>query len=177
VPLWICGATLDRFQLILDSAAQAVSKTPRISYISPILESLYWLKIDPCTVQSSLSPKKALQCQKPSYLYNILNLQVNTYSFIYCFHSSASTINSRFKIPIDRSLTMLLLSETVVLKSFATLYVTRHLPIYHALLITFSLSPHLSFTPIARLISSNNHSRHSLIAPLHRRFSGSFDLA
>jgi len=44
-------------------------------------------------------------------------------------------------------------------------------------MITFSLSAHLSLTPNLRLISSSNHPRLSLLAPLHRRFSGSLNRA
>jgi len=75
---------------------------------------------------------------------------------------------------------MLLLSGTVYLKTFAILYLRRHLglPIYHTQqMITYSLSPHLSFTSNLRLISSSNHSRLSLLAPLHSRFSGPHNLA
>jgi len=73
---------------------------------------------------------------------------------------------------------MLRLSGTVYLKTFAIRYLRRHLPIYHTQqMINYSLSPHLSFTPNLRLISSSNHSRPSLPAPLHSRFSGSLTLA
>jgi len=75
---------------------------------------------------------------------------------------------------------MFRLSVTVYLKTFAILYLRRHLgqPIYHTQqMITYSLSPHLIFTPNLRLISSSNNSRLSLLAPLHRRFSGSLNLA
>jgi len=44
-------------------------------------------------------------------------------------------------------------------------------------MITFLLSPYLSFTPGLRLTSSNNYSRPNLFAPLHRRFSGLFGVA
>jgi len=45
-------------------------------------------------------------------------------------------------------------------------------------MITYSLSPHLSFTSNLRLISSSDHSRLSLHAPLHySRFSDSHNLA
>jgi len=43
----------------------------------------------------------------------------------------------------------------------------RHLPIDHTQQIIYSLSPHLSFTLNLRLISSTNHSRLSLLEPLH----------
>jgi len=75
---------------------------------------------------------------------------------------------------------VLRLSETVYLKTFAILYLRRHLglPIYHTQqMIFYSLSPHLSFTPNVRLNSSSNHSRLSLRALLHSRFSGSLNLA
>jgi len=71
-------------------------------------------------------------------------------------------------------------SGKVYLTAFAILYLRRHLglPIYHSQqIITHSLSPHFSFTPNLRLISSSNHSRPSLPAPLHSRFSGSLNLA
>jgi len=73
---------------------------------------------------------------------------------------------------------MLRLSGRVYLKTFFIFYPTRHLPIHHSLLIiTFSLSLHLSFTPNLRLISSTNHSIISLLASLQSRFSGSLNLA
>jgi len=49
-----------------------VSKTPHFSHISPILKSLHWLEID------QRIQYKVLQSHKPSYLYNLLNLQANT---------------------------------------------------------------------------------------------------
>ena len=36
---------LDRLQLILNSAARAVSRTPKFTHISPVLKSLHWLKL------------------------------------------------------------------------------------------------------------------------------------
>ena len=97
---------LDRLQLILNSAARAVSKTPRFTHISPILRSFHWLKIDQRIQYKVLSlTYKTLQSQKPSYLYNLLNIQTNTST-----RSSTSvtlqrpTVNSRLKIT-DRSFT------------------------------------------------------------------------
>jgi len=73
---------------------------------------------------------------------------------------------------------MLRLYGTVYLKTFAILYLRPHLPICPTQqMINYSLSPHLSFTPTLRLISSSNHSRPSLPAFLHSRFSGSLNLA
>jgi len=37
---------LSRLQLILNSTARAVSKTPKCSHIPPVLQSLHWLKIE-----------------------------------------------------------------------------------------------------------------------------------
>jgi len=71
------------------------------------------------------------------------------------------------KLPIDLSLTIILLSGTVFLMTFAILYLRRHLPSYNTQqIITLSFSPHLNFTPNLRLISCSDHSRFSLLAPL-----------
>jgi len=60
---------LDRLHLILNSTARAVSKTPRLSHILPILKSLHWLKIDQRIQYKVLHlPYKTLQSQRPSYL-------------------------------------------------------------------------------------------------------------
>jgi hypothetical protein len=97
---------LDRLQLILNSAARAVSRTPRFSHISPVLKSLHWLKIDQRIHYKVLSiTYKTLQSHKPSYLYNLLNIQSHTST-----RSSASitlkrpSVTSRLKI-MDRSFT------------------------------------------------------------------------
>jgi len=37
---------LDRLQLIFNATAPAVPKSPKFSYISPILKSFHWLKLD-----------------------------------------------------------------------------------------------------------------------------------
>ena len=46
----------NRLQLILNSAARAVTKTPKYNHITPHLKSLHWLKITQThTIQNSLS--------------------------------------------------------------------------------------------------------------------------
>ena len=97
---------LGRLQLILNSAARAVSRTPRFTHISPVLESLHWLKIDQRIHYKVLSIiYKTLQSHQPSYLYNLLHVQSNTST-----RSSSSvtlerpTAHSRLKIT-DRSFT------------------------------------------------------------------------
>jgi len=93
-------------QLIHSSAAQAVSKTPRLSHIAPIIKSLHWLKIDQGIQYKVLSlTYKTLKSQKPSYLYNLLNLQANTSTRSSTFITlQRSPVNSRLKIT-DRSFT------------------------------------------------------------------------
>jgi len=97
---------LDRFQLILNSAARAVSKSPRFTHISPVLKWLHWLKIDQRIHYTILSiTYKTLQSCKPSYLHNLLHVQSDT-----CTRSSTTVtlkrpkVSSRLKI-IDRSFT------------------------------------------------------------------------
>ena len=61
---------LDGLQLILNSAARAVSKTPRFTYISPVLKSLHWLKIDQRIHYKILSiTYKTLQSRKPCTIF------------------------------------------------------------------------------------------------------------
>jgi len=111
---------------------------------------------------------------------------INTsWTLLMSMNSSATIIlqrppvNSRLKINDRSSLTMLRLSGTAYLKTFAILYLRPHLPIYHTQqTINYSFSTHLSLTPNLRLISSSNHSRLSLLSPFHSRLvSGSLNLA
>jgi len=54
-------------------------KTHRFSHILPVLKYLHWLKIDQRIQYKVLSlTYKTRQSQKPSYLYNLINLQANT---------------------------------------------------------------------------------------------------
>jgi hypothetical protein len=97
---------LDRLQVILNSAARAVCRTPRFTHISPVLKSLHWLKIDQRIHFKILSiTYKALQSRNPSYLHNLLQVQSCTST-----RSSASitltrpAVSSRLKIT-NRSFT------------------------------------------------------------------------
>jgi len=104
--LYLPRCKLDRLQLILNSAARAVSKTPRFSHISPILKSLHCLNIDQRIQYTDLSlAYKTLQSQKPSYLHNLLNLQANTSTRLpTVIILQRPPVNSRLKIT-DRSFT------------------------------------------------------------------------
>jgi len=88
---WSLACQLHRCQLILNSTAQAVTQTPRFSHISPILKYLHWLKIDQRIQYKVLY--KTRQWPKPSYLHNLLNLQVNTRRLI------AHLLSSFFNVP------------------------------------------------------------------------------
>jgi hypothetical protein len=69
---------LGRLQLILNSSARAVSKTPKCSHISPVLKSLHWLKIEQrIEYKINSITYKTLQSQKPGYLHNLLNTNSN----------------------------------------------------------------------------------------------------
>jgi Reverse transcriptase (RNA-dependent DNA polymerase) len=69
---------LGRLQLILNSSARAVSKTPKYCHISPVLKSLHWLKIEQRIEYKIISTTyKTLQSRKPSYLHNLLNIHSN----------------------------------------------------------------------------------------------------
>jgi Reverse transcriptase (RNA-dependent DNA polymerase) len=60
---------LDRLQLVLNSAARAVTNTPKFHHSTPILKSLHWLKITERIHYKILSiTYKCLFSDKPAYL-------------------------------------------------------------------------------------------------------------
>jgi Reverse transcriptase (RNA-dependent DNA polymerase) len=60
---------LDRLELVLNSAARAVTNTQKFHHITPILKSLHWLKITECIHYKILSISyKCLLSDKPAYL-------------------------------------------------------------------------------------------------------------
>ena len=69
---------LNRLQLILNSAARAVTKSRRFDHISPVLRSLHWLKIEERIHYKILSlTYKTLNADHPFYLRNLLTIQTN----------------------------------------------------------------------------------------------------
>jgi len=66
---------LDRLQLILNSTARAVPKTPRFSHSSPILKSLHWLKIDQRIQYKVLALSLSFSSTKH---FNLKNLPITT---------------------------------------------------------------------------------------------------
>ena len=65
----------NRLQLVLNAAARAVTKTPRLHHISPILKSLHWLKINQRIHYKVLSvTHKTLHSGRPMYLRSLLRL-------------------------------------------------------------------------------------------------------
>jgi len=69
---------LGRLQLVLNSSARALSKTPKFTHISPVLKFLHWLKIEQRIHYKVASiTYKVLQSEQPSYLHSLLNVQSN----------------------------------------------------------------------------------------------------
>ena len=75
-------------QLILNSAARAVTKTPKFHHITPHLKSLHWLKITQRMQYKILSHNSYLQItsvkvqyNKPSSISDLLTIQVPINSF------------------------------------------------------------------------------------------------
>jgi hypothetical protein len=67
---------LDRLELFLNSAARAVTNTPKFHHVTPILKSLHWLKITErihCKILSTTY--KCLLSDEPAYLRNLLTVQ------------------------------------------------------------------------------------------------------
>jgi len=69
---------LSCLQLILNSSPRAVSETPKFAHITPVLESLHWLKIEQrIQFKVAFITYKVLQSEQPSYLHSHLNVQSN----------------------------------------------------------------------------------------------------
>jgi len=61
-------------QLVLNSAARAVTKTSKFHHITPILKSLHWLKINERIKYTVFSlTYKSLKTGQPSYLRSLLS--------------------------------------------------------------------------------------------------------
>ena len=72
----ISNQQLNRLQLILNSAARAVTKTPKFHHITPHLKSLHWLKITQRIQYKILSlTYKSLQYNNPSSISDLLTIQ------------------------------------------------------------------------------------------------------
>ena len=66
----------NRLQLILNSTARAVTKTPKYNHITPHLKSLHWLKITKRIQYKILSHTyKSLQFKQPSSILDLLKIQ------------------------------------------------------------------------------------------------------
>ena len=67
---------INRLQLILNSAARAVTKTPKFHHITPQLKSLHWLKITQRIQYKIISlTYKSLQFHQPSSISDLLTVQ------------------------------------------------------------------------------------------------------
>ena len=72
----ISNQQLNWLQLILNSAARAVTKTPKFHHITPHLKSLHWLKITQRIQYKILSlTYKSLQYNEPSSISDLLTIQ------------------------------------------------------------------------------------------------------
>jgi hypothetical protein len=70
------SSQLSRLQIIQNSLARAVTRTPRFCHISPVLKSLHWLKIKQRIEYKIISlTYTALQHSSPSYLNQKLKIQ------------------------------------------------------------------------------------------------------
>jgi len=68
----------NRLQLVLNSAARAVTKTTKFHYITPILKNLAWLKVNEIIQYKVLSlTYKYLRTGHPSYLPSLLSFTPN----------------------------------------------------------------------------------------------------
>jgi len=84
----------NHLQLVLNSAARAVTKIPKFHHITPILKSLHWLKIIKRIKYKVLSlTYKSLKTGQPSYLCSLLLFPSHR-----CTTLSRPSLTSRLKI-------------------------------------------------------------------------------
>src|SRR5664279_1648419 len=88
------------FNLFFMLHARAITKTPKFLHITPILESLHWLKINQRIHYKILSLTcNTLQSNQPSYLYSLLAVQTNNITRSSSVLTlSRPTVTSRLKI-------------------------------------------------------------------------------
>jgi hypothetical protein len=73
------AAQINRLQLLLNSAARAVTRTPKFHHITPILKSLHWLTMRQRIINQRIQYKilclthKSLKTGHPSYLRSLLS--------------------------------------------------------------------------------------------------------
>ena len=73
------SSQLNCLQLLLNSTARVITKTPKFSHVSPILKSLHWLKIKQRIDYKIISlTYKTLQTQQPKYLRSLLTVNNNS---------------------------------------------------------------------------------------------------
>jgi hypothetical protein len=139
----------NRLQLILNAAARAVTKTPKLLHLYPTLKSLHCLKINQRIRYKILSvTHKTLHCGHPSYLRSLLNLKQSRFTRSSSpSHLLALLIRLVSKSLVDLSITLLLLYGTLSL----LIFVRSHIIILHQLLLFSYL--HLSSTKNLKLIS------------------------
>ena len=69
---------IDRLQLIQNCLARTVVKAPKSSFVTPILRSLHWLKINERLEYKLLSlTYKVLTTSQPDYLHNLISVQTS----------------------------------------------------------------------------------------------------
>jgi len=67
---------INRLQAIQNALARAVTKTPKYHHITPVLESLHWLKIPERIEYKIISlTYNTLQTSQPSYLRQLFTIQ------------------------------------------------------------------------------------------------------
>ena len=148
---------LNRLQLILNSAARAVTKTPKFHHITPHLKSLHWLKIEQRIQYKILSlTYKSLQYNKPSSISDLLTIQPtrSTRSSASC-HSptpfQSLQAQNFWQIFLLSSSCSLECSTT--LSSLSLSFFSSPFSALHCLLLNFTSSWKLTFSFIPILLS------------------------
>jgi len=129
---------INRLRLVLNSGARAVTKTPQVHHITPILKSLNWFNINERMKYNVIS----LTTGQPSYLRSLLSFPSHRCTRSSYLVTLSPSLNSR----LGFANIYLYLSAPVLWNSLS------HLIIYVTLLITLLL--HLYLTHLSDLPTS-----------------------
>ena len=146
---------LNRLQLVLNSAARAVTKTPKFHHITPHLKSLHWLKITQRIQYKILSlTYKSLQYNKPSSISDLLTIQPtrSTRSSAVVTLQRPSNLSLGSKFLTDLS-TFKLLHFGMLYNTIFALILLNLILFSHYLLLNFTSSWKLTFFFIPILLS------------------------